>query len=177
MVSDDRKTLVEKKEANTFTAPPGTSNYETSADFKAALGAVYHFDRWNPCPINSEGIRTLDGLGRTSKGVRMYFYNPPYNNVVPWLRNSIRDWESGILSCALVKADTSTSCMHELVLLYAWVIWVRGCFRFSSKGPVPFNSAATVHEPGKIQPKQSVMWKDRAGEWHILLDRTESNRP
>lgn len=174
---DGQETLTERKEANTFALPPGTSNYETSADFRAALDAVYHFDDWDPCPINSEGIRTFDGLGRTPKGVRKYFYNRPYNNVVPWLKNSIRDWENGILSCALVKADTSTSWMHELVLLYARVIWVRGRLRFSSKEPAPFNSAAAVNEPGKIRPKQSVMWKDRSGEWHILLDGAESNRP
>ena len=175
--SDEQGTLIERKEANTFALPPGTSNYETPADFRAALDAVYNFDDWDPCPINSEGIRTYDGLGRTPKWVRKYFYNPPYNNVVPWLKNSIRDWENGILSCALVKADTSTSWMHDLVFPYARVIWVRGRLKFSSKGPAPFNSAAAVYEPGKLRPKQSVMWKDRAGAWHILFDGAESNRP
>src|SRR5437867_7736531 len=92
--SDEQKTLIEKKrEANTFALAAGSSNYQTPADFRAALDTVYHFCDWDPCPINSEGIRTFDGLGRTPTWVRRYFYNPPYDNVAPWLRNSIRDWE------------------------------------------------------------------------------------
>ena len=166
-----------KREANTFALHRGSSKSETPAAVRAALDAVYHFDDWDPSPINAEAMRTFDGLGRTPKGVKKYFYNPPYNNVVPWLRNSIRDWESGILSCALIKADTSTSWMHDLVFPYARVIWVRGRLRFSNKGPAPFNSAAAVYEPYKIRPKQSVMWKDRVGAWHILFDGTESNSP
>ncbi len=102
----------------------------------------------------------------TPKWIRKYFYNPPYNNVVPWLRNSIRDWENSVLSCALIKADTSTSWMHDLVFPYARVIWVRGRLEFSDRGSAPFNSAAAVYEPGKIRPKQSVMWKDRSGVAH-----------
>ena len=168
--SNEQETLVEKRlEANTFALPPGSSNYQTPADFRAALDAIYSFDNWDPCPINSDGMRSFDGLGRTPKWVKGYFYNPPYNNVVPWLKNSIRDWESGILSCALIKADTSTSWMHDLVFPYARVIWVRGRLHFSNKGPAPFNSAAAVYEPGKIRPSQSVMWKDKKG-WHVLLE-------
>ena len=64
-----------------------------------------------------------------------------------------------------------------MVFPYARVIWVRGRLKFSNKGPAPFNSAAAVYEPGMIRPKQSVMWKDRAGEWHILIDGAESNSP
>ena len=171
---EEQETLVEKRiEANTIAHPPGSSNYETPADFRAALDAIYHFDEWDPCPINSEGIRTFDGLGKPPKWVRRYFYNPPYNNVVPWLRNSIRDWEDGILSCALIKADTSTSWMHELVFPYAREIWVRGRLHFSNKGPAPFKSAAAEYEPGKIRPSQSVMWKDRKGVWHVLLEESK----
>ena len=169
---EEQETLVEKKaEANTWALPHGSSNYQTPVDFKAALDAIYQFDDWDPCPIISEGIRKFDGKGRTPAWVRIYFFNPPYNNVGPWLRNSIRDWENGILSCALIKADTSTSWMHDLVFPYARVIWVRGRLRFSDKGPAPFNSAAAVYEPGKIRPSQSVMWKDKKG-WHVLLEES-----
>ena len=170
-ISDEQTTLFEKKrEANTFALPAGSSNYQTPLDFRAALDAIYNFDDWDSCPINSEGIRNFDGLGRTPVWVKKYFYNPPYDNVVPWLRNSIRDWERGVLSCALIKADTSTSWMHDLVFPYARVIWVRGRLRFSSKGPAPFNSAAAVYEPGKMAPGQSIMWKDKTGVWHVLLE-------
>lgn len=73
-VGEEQETLVEKRlEANTFALPPGSSNYETPADFRAALDAIYHIDEWDPCPINSEGIRTFDGLGRTLKRVKGYF--------------------------------------------------------------------------------------------------------
>ena len=168
---DGQETLIEKnREANTFARPAGSNNYQTPADFRAALDAVYHFDDWDPCPINSAGMRNFDGLGRTPAWVRKYFYNPPYDNVVPWLRNSIRDWERGILSCALIKADTSTSWMHDIVFPYARVIWVRGRLKFSGKGPAPFNSAAVVYEPRRMAPNQSVMWKDKAGVWHVFLE-------
>jgi len=88
---EQQGTLVERRrEANTFVLTAGSSNYQTPADFRAALNAIYHFDDWDPCPINSEGIRSFDGLSRTPARVERYFYNPPYSNVSPWLRNSVR---------------------------------------------------------------------------------------
>jgi hypothetical protein len=154
------------REANTFALPRGSSNYRTPEDFKAALDARYHFDDWDPCPVNPEGIRTLDGLGETPGWVKSYFYNPPYNDVKPWLEKSIKDKKRGVLNCALLRVDCSTNWMHDLVFPYARPIWVRGRLRFNGK-PSPFASVVAAYEPGAVFPAQSVMWQDSRG-WHIL---------
>ena len=163
------------KEANTFALRKGHDNYVTQADFRAFLDSIYHFDSWDPCPINEKGIREYDGLGKTPLWVKSYFYNPPYSNVTPWLENSIADWRRGVLSCALLKADTSTVWMHDLVFPYATPIWVRGRLSFDGKDPAPFNSCAAVFEPGLKVPQQRIMYKtgaaayrDGIGTWHIF---------
>src|SRR5438132_8873639 len=77
-MSNEQATLFEKKrEANTFALPAGSSNHQTPLDFRAALDAIYNFDDWDSCPVNSEGIRNFDGLGRTPVWVKKYFYNLP----------------------------------------------------------------------------------------------------
>lgn len=188
-IQDVAKQLPRSSEANTFALPAGSQNYQTPADVRAALDAVYHFDAWDPCPINAEGLRQVDGLGQTPAWVKRYFYNPPYSDVDPWLLNSIRDWERGVLSCVLIKADTSTNWMHDHVFPYARPIWIRGRLHFRKPGycktckaevcrsptghPAPFNSAAVVYEPGKLAQPQSVMWKDKAGVWHIAPTITQ----
>lgn len=160
------------KEANTFALPRGISNYQTPIEFKAALDAVYHFDDWDPCPINPFGFRSIDGLGEIPTRVKSYFCNPPYNNVKPWLEQSIRAKKAGITSVQLLRVDTSTQWMHDFVFPYARPIWVRGRIRFigpNGKGkPSPFASVVAAYEPGVLFPVQSVMWQDKAGLWHIL---------
>jgi len=183
------------KEANTFALPPGTDQYQTPPSFREALNSVFHFDDYDPCPINPDGLRMVDGLGMTPAGVKCYFYNPPYSDVVPWLNMSIGDCRRGVSSFVLLKADTSTEWFHDQVVPYARPIWVRGRLSFRKSGycgtckndpclkpeghPAPFNSFVAAFEPGKPLLPQSVAWRDpgvrirdlKAENWHIL------NRP
>ena len=178
---------------NTFAAPAGLANWGTPAEFKGALDAVYHFDPWDPCPLNAFGMRDTDGLGPIPQGVLSYFCNPPYDDVAPWLDQAIAAKKRGITAVMLLRVDTSTIWMHDRVFPYARPIWVRGRIKFKSppgpcmscgtgKGkerkpaplcrrpdghPSPFASVVAAYEPRVRFPAQSVMWQDLAGVWHI----------
>lgn len=120
---------------STFAAPAGLDNWGTPAAFKAALESIYHFDAYDPCPINPEGLRVDDGLAETPAGVTSYFCNPPYSEPQPWLEKAIRDKKRGITGVYLLRVDTSTNWMHDFVFPYARPIWVRGRLRFRRHGP------------------------------------------
>lgn len=70
MDESKQEKLFEKREASTFALPRESSNYRTTADFRAALDAIYHFDDWDPCPLNEAGIREVDGLCSTPDWVK-----------------------------------------------------------------------------------------------------------
>jgi len=182
---------MKQHELNTFSAPRGIANWGTPKEFKDALDAVYHFDDWDPCPLNPFGIRSADGLGEIPAGVTSYFCNPDYGNVKPWLGQPITSKKRGITSVQLLRVDTSTQWMHDYVFPYARPIWVRGRIRFKNPRPCktcvkiyklaaipelclspnghpsPFASVVAAYEPRVSFPAQSVMWQDKAGVWHI----------
>jgi DNA N-6-adenine-methyltransferase (Dam) len=105
-----------------------------------ALDAEFHFDL-DPCPLGS----LKDGLKAQWKGHRV-FCNPPYGNILPWLRRG----READLAVFLVPARTDTLWFHDLVLPYACEIrFIRGRLKFGdAKNSAPFPSMVVVMKQG-----------------------------
>ena len=117
-------------------------NIPTPASLYEELNAEFHFD-FDPNPINPEGLRDQDGLGKWGK---RNFCNPPYSKKEPWIAKAIREKEKGNLTVMLLPVDTSTKWFHELILPNAEVRWIRGRVHFTDQ-PAPFASMVCVFRP------------------------------
>lgn len=70
----------------------------------------FNFD---PCPINSEGMRSADGFGG-DWGTRTYV-NPPWSKTGKWVREAIRQHKEGRLVVMFTPANISTKWFCEEV--------------------------------------------------------------
>jgi len=86
----------------------GNDNIRTPKWFYDRLNEEFHFDAYDPCPENPEGMREFDGLSPAPYWVRCYYINPPYSNVLPWIFKAIGDKERGVTVVMLLKFDPST---------------------------------------------------------------------
>lgn len=133
---------------NTYAATPGTDNYATPRDFYALLDSKWHFDAFDPCPVNPTGLREFDGSHQWPPGLKAVFLNPPYSDVTPWLNRSIEASERGATVVVLLKGDTSTVWFHELV----WPFVLRGEALFQPvKGRLCFDGGK-ITTNGKKRP-------------------------
>jgi len=41
--------------------------------------------------------------------------NPPYSNIRPWVEKAINESKKGVVTCALLPADTSTRVFHDCI--------------------------------------------------------------
>jgi hypothetical protein len=152
------------REANTFALQRGHDNYATPAEFFNVLDAEFRFsrdpqtrERFDPCPINPEGLRVIDGLGETPDWARSYYMNPPYSDCEPWLDRAIRDRDEGRTVVVLLRGDTSTKWFHEKVLAEVGVEnlrFVKGRLKFPLQkdgrtvlAPAPFASILAIYRP------------------------------
>lgn len=111
------------------------------------LDAEFHFD-FDPNPINPEGLRDHDGLGKWGKS---NFCNPPYSRKEPWIMKAISEQERGNLTVMLLPVDTSTAWFHDLVLPNAEIRWIRGRVQFFPGKPAPFASMLAIFRPKVIE--------------------------
>lgn len=109
------------------------------------LDQEFHFDH-DPCPLNPEGLRTVDGLG--DWGTSNYV-NPPYSDKEPWIRKAIEEQRKGHLTVMLLPVDTSTAWFHDLILPNcAEIRYLRGRLTFpGNKRPAAFPSMVCVFRP------------------------------
>jgi hypothetical protein len=59
-------------------------------------------DYYDPCPVNP----TFDGLKIDWKSPS--FVNPPYSNVLEWVKKAIEESKKGVNVVLLLRVDTST---------------------------------------------------------------------
>jgi len=115
-------------------------DWATPEGYYATLDREFHFDD-DPCKFGGL-YRDINGLER-EWGSRV-FVNPPYSRPGPWVRKAIAESKRGKLVVMLLKADTSTSWFHDLVLPNAEIRWIKGRLRFSNQGRAPFPSMLAI---------------------------------
>jgi DNA N-6-adenine-methyltransferase Dam len=94
-------------------------------------------DYFDACPLNPEGLREVDGLGRWPTD-RPVFLNPPYSDPTPWLRKAASH-EGGIV--VLVKCDPSARWWQAYAPAFrVTMLGVRLKFGYNT-GSAPFPSA------------------------------------
>ena len=138
----------------------GNDNIRTPGDFYSKLDEEFHFDKYDPCPENPEGLREFDGLSPAPENVKAYYMNPPYSNCAPWIRKAIEDSSRGITVVMLLKSDTSTKWFHELVMPNAAVRFVKGRLKFLSGKPATFPSLIAVFQKKKREELELMPAQD-----------------
>lgn len=70
-----------------------------------------------------------DGLAQPWAPARV-FLNPPYSDIVPWLRKSIEEATRGALVVALLPVRTDRDWWHDILMPHAEIRFQRGRQRF-----------------------------------------------
>lgn len=102
-----------------------TDNWQTPKWLYDELDNEFNFD-FDPCPLNSK----VDGLS-ISWGKRN-FVNPPYSNVIGFLKKSKEEIENGNadLCVFLVFANTDTKWFHNYCYNKAELRFIKGRVKF-----------------------------------------------
>jgi len=100
------------------------------------------FENWfDPCPLKE--IYDINGL--TCDWEDRTYVNPPYSNVMPWVKKAIEENKKGKLIVMLLRMDTSTKWFKELQEAGAMFMWINGRLRFGDSGkPANFPSMLVI---------------------------------
>ena len=100
-------------------------------------------DWFDPCPELYEN----DGLELPWKDKT--YVNPPYSNVMPWVKKAINENKKGKCIVMLLRMDTSTEWFKKLQEAGAIFLWINGRLRFNNKKPANFPSMLVILSGGK----------------------------
>lgn len=139
-------------------------NIPTPRELYDMLDRQFHFDH-DPCPINPDGLRKFDGLGKWGK---RNFVNPPYSKKPVWIKKAIEEQQKGNLTVMLLPVDSSTRWFHELVLPNAEIRWIKGRLKFTSGGS-KFANMICIFWPRTSANATQDAWP------HSALEIEESN--
>jgi site-specific DNA-methyltransferase (adenine-specific) len=118
-----------------------SDNWETPLNLYQQLNQEFHFDDFDPCPINA----TINGL--TIPWSKRVFINPPYSKVKLFLAKAKHELEIGNseLIVFLLAARTCTAWFHDYVYGKAEIRFLRGRLKFSNSNvSAPFPSLIAV---------------------------------
>jgi hypothetical protein len=98
--------------------PPKSDSWRTDQFILDLVGEAY-----DPCPYNprfdntrdEDGLHT-DWLAMSETYMQRVFVNPPYSNVMPWVKKAIKARNKGCVVVMLLKHDSSTrwyKLLHE----------------------------------------------------------------
>jgi hypothetical protein len=118
-------------------------NYPTPKKLYKELDSEFHFD-YDPCPLNPEGLREIDGLGDWGGS---NYVNPPYSNKTPWIRKAIEQQKKGKLTVMLVPADTSTNWFHDLLVPNCEIRFIKGRVSFNGRTHASFPTMICIFRP------------------------------
>ena len=115
----------------------GNDNY-ASPDWlwKGLLG-----DWYDPNPMNPEGLRDFDALGKWPNRTKV---NPPYGDPQPWVEKAIQTCREGKTVVLLLKHDSSTKWWSKLHEAGAHFLPIMGRLHFSDGKAAPFPSVLVV---------------------------------
>jgi site-specific DNA-methyltransferase (adenine-specific) len=127
-----------------------TDNWKTPKRFYDRLNEEFHFDGPDPCELNPEGLRALDGKSNEWPG-HTIFVNPLYSTPSDWLIKAREQSGYGKTIVMLLRCDTSTVRFHELVFPHAEIRFIRGRLKFDDGSgkfsPAPFPSILAIYRP------------------------------
>jgi len=118
-----------------------SDNWETPPKLYQQLNREFHFDNFDPCPIDA----TINGL--TIPWAKRVFVNPPYSNVAAFLSKAHKELELGNseLIVFLVASRTCTAWFHDYVYGKAEIRFLRGRLKFSNSNvSAPFPSLVAI---------------------------------
>ena len=93
---------------------PRSDKYITPIHFFNELNNEFHFDNFDPCPIDYEEGITPNGL--EIEWTSRTFCNPPYSNTKVWIEKSYIEWNKNKLVVLLLDANiTSTIAFHQYI--------------------------------------------------------------
>src|ERR1700733_5443525 len=127
-----------------------SDNWKTPKVFYDRLNEEFHFDGPDPCALNPEELRALDGNSNQWPG-HTIFVNPPYSAPSDWIIKAREQSEYGKTIVMLLRCDTSTAWFHDLVLPHAEIRFIRGRLKFDDGSgklsPAPFASILAIFRP------------------------------
>ena len=117
------------------------NNWKTPSQTYEDLDSEFHFD-FDPCPTNHDP--DFDGL--ECEWGSYNFLNPPYSQIMAWLKKAIIEHGKGKTIVALLPSRTGTAWFHECVLPHATEIrFIRGRLQFDDCGVnAPFDSMIVI---------------------------------
>lgn len=89
-----------------------TEKWGTPPDFYKTLNDEFHFDEFDPCPID---WKQGDPDGLSVEWANRQFINPPYSNVAKWIEKATIENQKGKLVVLLINAKTNTIAFHKFI--------------------------------------------------------------
>lgn len=110
---------------------------------------------FDPCPIGGH----VEGLS-LDWGVSNYV-NPPYSQLLKWIKKSISEHRAGKSVTLLIPARTDTKAFKLLYEYGADITFITGRLRFNDAGPAPFPSMLVkLNGGGAAETKFKLIGKD-----------------
>lgn len=135
-----------------------SDEWETPQDVFDRLNDKYHFDL-DACATEQNAKchrffdKAQDGL-RQSWGGYTVWCNPPYSQIVDWVRKAAHEQRNGTTTVMLIPARTDTKWFHEYVYEKRGVSiqFIKGRLKFSgAMNSAPFPSMIVVFEKMEAQ--------------------------
>lgn len=114
-----------------------SDNWKTPKDLYNALNQIFNFD-FDPCPLNPD----FDGL--SIEWGKRNFVNPPYSNLIEWVKKADLEAFKGKLVVMLIPSRTDTKAFHNYIKNKAEYHFIRGRLKFNEKTPAPFSSMIVI---------------------------------
>jgi hypothetical protein len=124
-----------------------TDNWTTPKQVFDALNDEYHFDVFDPCPLNAD----FDGL--KLEWPNKVFVNPPYKFLktsklygTGWIEKCHNEAQKGKTVVCLIPSRTDTSWYHDIILAHNYEVrFLRGRLKFGEgKKDAPFASIVVI---------------------------------
>ncbi len=94
-----------------------------------------------------------DGLSQSWKN-EVVWCNPPYGNIMPWVKKAHQESLTGTTTVMLLPCRTETKWWHDYIAPYAKIHWIRKKIKFGGqRDTAPFACAIFIFRP---QLKESV---------------------
>ena len=138
-------------------------NWKTPKEFYELLNREFQFD-FDPCP-EDRVIKVFGVLQSKFDGLSMNwgernFVNPPYDQILKWMKKAFQESQKGKLVVVLAPARTDARWFHEIALPHAKEIrFIRGRLKFidpktnKERAPAPFPSVLVIFDKNKEEKK------------------------
>jgi site-specific DNA-methyltransferase (adenine-specific) len=140
--------MTDKKKLNVYNTTV-SNHWGTPPDFYEKINKEFHFDSFDPCPLNGVDSEGKEVNGLEIPWAKTTFINPPYSNIEVWLKKGVEEQTKGNTSIYLIPVRPSTHYFHRLILPNAEVRFLEGRLKFlnqdgEQKQAAPFGSMLAI---------------------------------